>query len=122
MRALLRHGGDRRALRAFAARQELVKAGLTRRDLVKMGLMTGGGVGGGLLVAEKGMAQGLRGPGALESLPPLKPFIQPLAILPVLPRRNPATDPGFAHAPTAQPNRTVNPTTRLPFEGRSEVH
>ena len=43
MRYLLRHRADRRALRAFAERQELVKAGLTRRDLVKMGLMTTGG-------------------------------------------------------------------------------
>src|SRR3954470_3885723 len=101
MRALLRHGGDRRAVRAFDARQELVKAGLTRRDLVKMGLMGGGGVGGGLLLADKGLAKD----GGLGSLPPLAPFVQPLAILPVLPDRDPATDPGFAHAPTAQPQR-----------------
>jgi FtsP/CotA-like multicopper oxidase with cupredoxin domain len=117
---LLRHGGDRRALRAFAARQELVKAGLTRRDLVKMGLMTGGAVGGGLLAAEKGLASDLRGPGALGALPPLEPFVQPLPIPPVLPERNPATD--FSPAPTAAPNRNVNPATGLPFEGRSEAH
>jgi FtsP/CotA-like multicopper oxidase with cupredoxin domain len=120
MRALLRHGGDRRALRAFAARQELVKAGLTRRDLVKLGLMTGGGVGGGLLVAEKGLASDLRSTGALGSLPPLKAFVQPLTLLPVLPQRNPATD--FGPAPTAAPNRNVNPATGLPYEGRSEAH
>ena len=116
MRALLRHGGDRRALRAFDVRQELVKAGLTRRDLVRMGVMTGGGVGGGLLVAEKGLARD----GGLGPLPPLKPFVQPLAILPTLPLRNPATD--FTPAPTAAPNRNVNPATGLPFEGRSERH
>jgi FtsP/CotA-like multicopper oxidase with cupredoxin domain len=119
MRALLRYGGNRRALRAFTARQELVKAGLTRRDLVKMGLMTGGGVGGGLLVAEKGMASDLRSRGALGSLPPLKPFIQPLAILPVLPDRAAAA---LNPVPTAVPNRKVNPVTGLPFEGRSETH
>ena len=45
MRFMLRHGADRRALRAFAERQELVKAGLTRRDLVKMGVLSTGGVG-----------------------------------------------------------------------------
>jgi FtsP/CotA-like multicopper oxidase with cupredoxin domain len=118
MRALLRHGGDRRALRAFAARQEILQAGFTRRDLVKMGLMTGGGVGGGLVFAEKGLADN----GNLGSLPPLAPFVQPLPILPVLPDRDPATDPGFAHAPTAQPNRATNPDTNLPFEGRSELH
>jgi FtsP/CotA-like multicopper oxidase with cupredoxin domain len=122
MRALLRHGGDRRALRAFAARQELVSAGLTRRDLVKMGLITGGAAGGGLLVPEKGLADDRRSPGGLGSLPPLAPFVQPLPILPVLPDRDPATDPGFAHAPTAQPNRAVNPATGLRYEGRSEAH
>lgn len=122
MRALLRYGGNRRALRAFDARLELVKAGLTRRDLVKMGLMTGGGAAGGLLVAEKGMAAELRTTAALGALPPLQPFAQPLVRLPVLPTRDPATDPGFAHAPTAEPNRAVNPATGLPFEGRSEPH
>jgi FtsP/CotA-like multicopper oxidase with cupredoxin domain len=122
MRALLRYGGNRRALRAFAERQEMVKAGLTRRDLVRMGLMTGGGVGGGLLLSEKGMAAELRSAGALGTLPPLAPFVQPLAMLPVLPDRDPATDPGFAHAPAAEPNRAVDPATGLPFEGRSERH
>ena len=122
MRALLRYGGNRRALRAFAERQEMVKAGLTRRDLVRMGLIAGGGVGGGLLATEKGMAAELRSSSALGKLPPLKPFVQPLPILPVLPRRDPVTDPGFAPAPTAEPNRAVNPATGLPFEGRSEVH
>src|SRR4051812_35622654 len=122
MHALLRHGGDRRALRAFDARQELVKAGLTRRDLVKMGLMTGGGVGGGLLVTEKARATDVGGAAGLGSLPPLAPFVQPLAILPVLPERDPATYPGFAHAPTAEPNRNINAATKLPFEGRSEAH
>ena len=56
MRDLLRHRADRRALRAFAERQQLVKAGLTRRDLMKMGLMTTGGVGGGLVLADKSLA------------------------------------------------------------------
>jgi FtsP/CotA-like multicopper oxidase with cupredoxin domain len=121
MRALLRHGGDRRALRAFDARQELVKAGLTRRDLVKLGLLTGGGVGGGLLLPERGLADS--GPGSLGSLPPLAPFVQPLPMLPVLPTREAAVDPQFlAHTPTAAPNRAINPATKLPFEGRSEIH
>jgi FtsP/CotA-like multicopper oxidase with cupredoxin domain len=123
MRALLRYGGNRRALRAFAERQEMVKAGLTRRDLVRMGLIAGGGVGGGLLVTEKGMAKDLRSNDALGKLPPLTPFVEPLPILPVLPTRNPATDPSFvAHPPTVAPNRATNPATGLPFEGRSEPH
>src|SRR5689334_8175113 len=123
MRALLRYGGNRRALRAFAERQELVKAGLTRRDLVRLGLMAGGGAGGGLLVTEKGMAADLRSNDALGQLPPLAKFVEPLPILPVLPERDPATDPSFvAHPSTAAPNRATNPATGLPFEGRSEPH
>ena len=88
MRALLRHRGDKRALQAFDERLELVRAGLTRRDLVRMGLMTGGGVGGGLALADKALAASGKGPGALGSLPPLAPFGQPLTILPRLRDRN----------------------------------
>jgi FtsP/CotA-like multicopper oxidase with cupredoxin domain len=124
MRALLRHGGDRRALRAFKERTELVKAGYTRRDLVKMGLLTSGGVGGGLVWADKSMAAG-QSNGSLGSLPPLALFSQPLPILPVLPTRDPAADPQFtAHPPTASPNRLPIPgrADKLPFEGRSEPH
>jgi FtsP/CotA-like multicopper oxidase with cupredoxin domain len=113
MRALLRYGGNRRAVHAFAERQELVGAGLTRRDLVKMGLMTGGGVGGGLLVAEKGLAEDL------GVLPPLRPFIQPLVVLPRLPER---ARTELNPPPTTVPNRATNPATGLPFEGRSEPH
>src|SRR3954452_13201696 len=54
---------------AFAERQEMAKAGLTRRYLVRIGLIAGGGVGGGLLATEKGMAAGLRSPAALGKLP-----------------------------------------------------
>ena len=101
----------------------MVKAGYTRRDLVKMGLLTSGGVGGGLVWADKSLADGQRN-SDLGSLPPLALFSQPLPILPVLPNRDPATDPGFAaHPPTASPNRAPNPANgNLPFEGRSEVH
>jgi FtsP/CotA-like multicopper oxidase with cupredoxin domain len=113
---LLRYGGDRRALRAFRERQELVKAGLTRRDLVKLGLVTGGG---GLLRSEKGLAAEPRSPAALGALPPLKPFVEPLTILPELPQRSVSE---LAPAPTLIPNRATNPVTNLPFEGRSEPH
>ena len=83
MRFLLRYGADRRAPR-FRERQELVKAGLTRRDLVKMGLLTGGGVGGGLLFADKSLADGGQ---ASASLPPLD-AVRPAAAGPaeLLPR------------------------------------
>jgi len=119
MRALLRHRGDKRALRALDERLELVRAGLTRRDLVRMGLMTGGGVGGGLLLSDKALAASGQGPGGLGSLPPLAPFVQPLVILPPLPDRG-KTD--LTPAPTLSPNRAPNPATGLPFEGRSEPH
>jgi FtsP/CotA-like multicopper oxidase with cupredoxin domain len=115
MRFMLRHGAERRALRAFAERQELVRAGLTRRDLVKMGVLTAGGAGGRLVFADKSLADG----GGLGSLPPLPPFVEPLPILPVLPERDPTT---LSPAPTNAPNRAINPATNLPFEGRSEVH
>ena len=119
MRFLLRYGGDRRALRALNERQALVKAGLTRRDLVRMGLMTGGGVGGGLLVAEKSLARGLRSSDALGKLPPLAPFVEPLPVLPALPQRDVSE---LLPAPGIEPNRVTNPVTGLPFEGRSEPH
>ncbi len=124
MRALLRYGGNRRALRAFAERQEMVKAGLTRRDLVRMGLIVGGGAGGGLLATEKGMAKELRSNDALGALPPLTPFVDPLPILPVLPERDPAKYQTFArNAPTPEPNnKKFIPNTKVPLEGRSEAH
>src|SRR3954453_1373296 len=119
MRFLLRYGGDRRALRAFSERQALVNAGLTRRDLVRMGLMTGGGLGGGLLVAEKSLARGLRSSDSLGKLPPLAPFVEPLPTLPALPPRKMSE---LVPAPPLDPNRVINPATSLPFEGRSEPH
>ena len=119
MRALLRHRGDKRALQALDERLELVRAGLTRRDLVRMGLMTGGGVGGGLLLSDKALAASQRAPAALGSLPPLAPFVQPLTILPRLPDRTKAE---LTPEPTGDPNRATNPATGLPFEGRTEPH
>src|SRR5689334_5627424 len=107
MRSLLRHGADRRALRAFAERQEMVKAGLTRRDLVKLGLLSTGGLGGGFVLADKSLADSGPGP-----LPPLTPFLEPLPIMPMLPERDVTTlDP----APAKDPNRATNPATNLPF-------
>jgi len=104
MRFLLRYGADKRSLHAFRERQELVKAGLTRRDLVKLGVLTTGGVGGGLVFADKSLADG----GSLGSLPNLEPFVQELRRLEVLPRR----DAGFLNpTPTIGPNPDVLPDT-----------
>src|SRR4051794_34669289 len=122
MRVVLRYGADRRAVRAFRARQELVKAGLTRRDLAKMGLLTGGAFGGGLLTAEKGLAAEWRSTSALGSLPPLTAFVQPLTVLPTLqPLARGAVD--LDPAPTDAPNQAPNPANdNLPYEGRTERH
>jgi FtsP/CotA-like multicopper oxidase with cupredoxin domain len=114
MRFLLRHGGDKRSVRAFRERQELVKAGLTRRDLIKLGVLTTGGVGGGLVFADKSLADDGQG---LPPLPPLQPFVLPLRLLQPLPAR-----PALAPAPTDDPNTAINPATGIAFEGRSERH
>src|SRR4051794_14673969 len=101
----------------------MVKAGLTRRDLVRIGLIAGGGVGGGLLATEKGMAAGLRSPAALGKLPPLKRSSSRCRSSPCCRGATRTTDPSFAaHPSTAEPNRKINPATGLPFEGRSERH
>ncbi|GAA1244055.1 multicopper oxidase family protein [Pseudonocardia aurantiaca] len=51
--------------------------------------------------------------------PKVTPFVEPLPIMPVLPLR-PAS--AFTPAPTIAANRTINPATGLPFEGRTESH
>jgi FtsP/CotA-like multicopper oxidase with cupredoxin domain len=113
---VLRYSPNKRALRAFRERQELVKAGLTRRNLMEMGLMSGAG----FLVAEKGLPHELRAARALaDQLPPLAPFVEPLPILPALPQRRLSE---LSPAPTDNPNRGTNPLTSLPFEGRTEPH
>jgi len=113
---LLRYGGDKRARRAFEERQALVKAGLTRRDLVKMGILTGGGIGGGLLMADR------RSSTALGALPPLTPFVEPLTVLPALPSRSASELGTGTTAPTSSPYRAINPANNMPYEGRSEAH
>jgi len=113
---LLRYGGDKRARRAFEERQALVKAGLTRRDLVKMGILTGGGIGGGLVMADR------RSSTALGALPPLTPFVEPLTVLPALPSRSASELGTGTTAPTSSPYRAINPANNMPYEGRSEAH
>jgi FtsP/CotA-like multicopper oxidase with cupredoxin domain len=44
-----------------------------------------------------------------------------MPVMPVLPARTLA-DPAFALAPTVQPNRSLNPATQLPREGRGDPH
>ena len=110
----MRYGADRRALRAFAERQELVAAGLTRRDLVKLGLMTGGAYGAGMVLTDARLPRELRLASALGALPPMKPFVEPLPILPVLPARN-LSD--LTPAPTAIPTGRRTPPPACPTRG-----
>src|SRR3981081_2212175 len=118
---LLRFQLDRAALRARKNRQELIAAGLNRRDLFRMGLLTGGG----FLVTQQGLSAWASGSTATRSScglglsPKVTPFVEPLPIMPVLPAR-PAS--AFTPAPTIAANRTINPATGLPFEGRTESH
>src|SRR5262245_43841460 len=108
-------------LNAQKNRQELIKAGLNRRDLFKMGLLTSAGY----LVRKNGLSawafDGGCGPGIcrLGFSPPIRPFLDPLPIIPVLPER-PVTDPGlqFGAPPQICPNHNINPATGLTFEGR----
>lgn len=55
----------------------------------------------------------------LRPSPPTTPFVVPMPVMPELPAR-PLTI--FARAPTAAPNRAINPATRIPFEGRGDAH
>ena len=59
-----------------------------------------------------------------NSLPPSPPTTPFVVAMPVLPQLPPCalTDPSFSLAPTAAPNRALNPTTRLPCEGRGDWH
>lgn len=119
---LLKYGWNSLARTSWKNRQEIVKAGLSRRDLFKMGIITSSGY----LVHKSGLSAwadcnaGECEPGCS---PPTLPFVDPLPFPPILPERNPATDPGFTFSPpNAVPNRNINPATGLPFEGRTQVH
>jgi FtsP/CotA-like multicopper oxidase with cupredoxin domain len=74
---------QRAQYRAFANRQEIIKAGLSRRDLFKMGLLTGTG----MLIAKDGLS--IRAVSAAGSTtgacasPPTTPFTLTLPIPPV---------------------------------------
>jgi FtsP/CotA-like multicopper oxidase with cupredoxin domain len=119
----LKYAWTQRQRTAFRNRQELIRAGISRRDLFKLGLLTSTGY-----LATKGGLSAWAGGGCdpgecdLGCSPPTLPFVDPLFIPPVLPERAPGTDPGFLPAPTTAPNRLINPSTGIPFEGRTQSH
>src|SRR5690606_24807032 len=90
----LKYAWTQRQKAAFRNRQELLRAGLTRRDLFKFGLLSSTGY-----LATKGGLSAWAGGGCdpgecdLGCSPPTLPFVDPLFIPPVLPERDPLTDP-----------------------------
>ncbi len=114
--------------RAFKNRQELIKAGFDRRDLMKMGLLTGGG----LLVTKNGLSSrayaswgdgdcryGNSGCGNCAS-PVTTPWT---ANMPIPPVKQPIPLSALTGPPpTIAPNNAVNPSTGLPYEGRTRAH
>lgn len=119
---LLRYNWNRLARTSWRNRQEIIKAGLSRRDLFRIGIITSSGY----LVHKSGLSawadcnDGECEPGCS---PPTLAFRDPLPFPPILPERNPTTDPGFTFSPPdTVPNRNINPATGIPFEGRTQVH
>lgn len=93
-------------------RRKTLKSGLYAAPL----LITGTG-------STDSVAQYAASPTSLESSPSpaTTPFLEAMPILPQLPARSPS-DPAFAQPPTVQPNRAINPVTRIPWEGRGDAH
>jgi len=110
---------SKRWLTARRNRQEIIKAGLSRRELFRMGLLTSGGY----LVAKRGLSAWASecdpGECQLGCSPPTTPFIDPLRVPPILPRRA-VTE--LTPAPQECPNNAINPATGLPFEGRGQFN
>jgi len=115
---------------AFKNRQELIKAGLmNRRDLFKMGLLSGAG----LLVAKRGLsaqtvASSSWGGGGCHydnngcgqcASPPTTPWTLNMPIPPI---KQAISVSSLTPAPSVNPNTTVNPSTGLPYEGRTRAH
>jgi hypothetical protein len=82
-----------------------------------MGLLTGGGVGAGLLTAEKGLAKELRSTSALGSLPPLT-AVRPALTVPAHAAPRAESQPGAHERPQHGPNPANG---NLAFEGRTET-
>ncbi len=97
-------------------------AATERRNMLKLGLSVVPLWGGGSAVqAQTAPADPDTDVGMLPPSPPTTPFVVAMPVLPQLQPR-PLTDPCFAIAPTAGPNRAMNYATRLPCEGRGDWH
>src|SRR5215472_12286989 len=102
----------REMLNAQKNRRELIAARLSRRELFKMGLLTGAGY----LVVKNGLSARAATAPILPvnqaASPPVRPFIEPLPIMPV---KQPIKNPNKNLTPAP----SVNP---LPGEGRTRPH
>ena len=58
---------------------------------------------------------------ALPPSPLTTPFLEAMPIMPQLPSR-PLSDPCFTRPPNVNPDRAINPVTRMPYEGRGDPH
>lgn len=97
-------------------RRELIAGGVyTRRDLMKLGLITGAG----LLIPKSGLSARLGAPLPVmqAASPPIKPFVDPMPIMPIKQAVG-----SLSPTPTACPNTAINPANGLPFEGRTLCH
>jgi FtsP/CotA-like multicopper oxidase with cupredoxin domain len=100
----------REMINAQKNRRELIAAGLSRRELFKMGLLTGAGI----LAAKSGLSARAAAPGAFipfdqPASPAVRPFVEPLPIMPI---KRPVEE-------SLTPAPSVNP---LPGEGRTRPH
>jgi len=89
-------------------RRELVAEHLNRRELMKMGLLTGAGY----LVNKSGLSARANSPLPTAQLasPPVRPFLQPLYIMPV---QQPVT---LSPGPTVQPNTAAGESRTRPHQ------
>lgn len=97
-------------------RRELIAGGCyTRRDLMKLGLITAGG----LLIPKKGLSARIGSPLPVmqPASPAVKPFVDPMPIMPI---KQPVSS--LTPTPTECPNTAINPANGLPFEGRTRCH
>jgi FtsP/CotA-like multicopper oxidase with cupredoxin domain len=99
----------------------------TRRDLLKLGLTAVPLLGTASAImgqVTSSAPAGIDNSPSQRSLPPsphTTPFLEPMPIMPVLPERSLA-DPAFARQPTSLPDRSINPATNMPYEGRGDAH
>jgi FtsP/CotA-like multicopper oxidase with cupredoxin domain len=96
-----------------------------RRDALKLGLSVVPLIGSA--VAMKAHSAAGANDDTASSVRPLSPspwttpFLEAMPIMPHLPARS-LSDPAFARQPSTIPDRSTNPATNMPYEGRGDAH